>query len=107
MTQTQIAKPKLWKYVLSAVVVLLILIPVWIYLLGQVIQPASLMNEEITMKKVLLWCVVMPLSAVAVVWGWRWHVASTQAQEAQGRATTVAQITAAANAITLKDYARN
>lgn len=97
MSDTAAAKtPNLWKFLLGALIALLILIPLWTIFVMTIVQPASLSTEQ-TMSNRLMWWVAGPVVVVALFFGTRWMVASsktppsgqhTQAgQTQQGKAT--------------------
>jgi len=73
--------PKLWKYLLGALIALIILIPLWTIFLMVVLEPASLMTQgEQTVSNRLLWWVAGPVVVVALFFGTRWMAASNKAQ---------------------------
>ena len=88
--------PKLWKFLLGALIALIILIPLWTMFVMAVVQPESLSMEQ-TMSNRLMWWVAGPVAVVALLFGARWMVASNKAptslqqaqaaQTQQGRAT--------------------
>jgi hypothetical protein len=81
--------PKLWKYLLGAMIALLVLIPLWILFVARVIQPeAFIVNEEQSMHStwvwpVVRWGVVLPVAVVALLFVTRWSMASKNAQAKQ------------------------
>ena len=72
--------PKLWKYLLGALVALIILIPLWTIFVMVAVQPESLMTQEQTMSSRILWWVAGPMTAVALFFGARWMMASNKVQ---------------------------
>ena len=80
------ASPKLWKYLLGALIALLVLIPLWTLFVAHVIQPDSfILSEEQSMNNAWIWPVVrwgilMPVAAVTLALGARWTMASKNAQ---------------------------
>ena len=78
---TAVRPPKLWKYLLGALVALIILIPLWTIFLMMVLEPASLMTQgEQTVSNRLLWWVAGPVMVVALFFGTRWIAASNKVQ---------------------------
>lgn len=83
------SRPKLWKYLLGALIALLILIPLWTLFVARVIQPeAFILNEEQSMHSTWVWPVVrwgfvLPVAVVALLFGARWSMASKHAQAKQ------------------------
>jgi hypothetical protein len=86
--------PKLWKYLLGALVALLILIPLWTLFVARVIQPDSfiLTQEQLMGKKwiwpVVGWLVLLPLAIVALLFGARWMTATNKVQAKHQQAQT-------------------
>lgn len=91
--------PKLWKYLLGALIALLVLIPLWTLFVARVVQPdAFILNEEQSMNStwvwpVVRWGVLLPVAVVALLFGARWSMASKNApakQQAQVHTQQVA-----------------
>ncbi|MET3134793.1 hypothetical protein AAKU55_005095 [Oxalobacteraceae bacterium GrIS 1.11] len=86
--------PKLWKYILGALIALLILIPLWALFVGQVIQPDSfILTQEQSMSNkwvwpVVRWIVLLPVAIVALFFGARWMNASKNVQATEQQAVT-------------------
>jgi hypothetical protein len=88
--------PKLWKYLLGALVALIILIPMWTIFVMVVVQPESLTMQEQTLKNRLWWWVAGPVAAVALLFGARWMLASNKmpAKDEQHAQTQTQQVVA-------------
>ena len=86
--------PKLWKYLLGALIALIILIPLWALFVGLVIHPDSfIFTQEQSMSNkwiwpVVRWIVLLPLAIVALFFGARWMNASKNVQATEQRAVT-------------------
>jgi hypothetical protein len=83
--------PKLWKYLLGAFIVLIILIPLWALIDILVVQPESFMTQEQAMGNRLLWWVAGPVVAVSVLFGAGWTIQSKTAQATQQHVQLQAQ----------------
>jgi hypothetical protein len=83
--------PKLWKFLLGAVIALVILIPPWTIFVMLVVQPESLMAQEQTMGNRLLWWLATPVVAVGLFSGARWINASDKVQEKEQHAQVQTQ----------------
>lgn len=70
------AAPKLWKFVLGALVSLAILIPSWTIFVMAVIQPESFSMPEQTMSTRVFWLIAVPVLAVGLFFSARWMLAS-------------------------------
>jgi hypothetical protein len=79
---------KLWKYLLGALIALILLIPLWTVFVMVVIRPESLTLQEQTMGNRLLWWVATPVVAVGLFFGARWMMASKTAQATHMHAQT-------------------
>ncbi|WP_156484198.1 hypothetical protein, partial [Janthinobacterium agaricidamnosum] len=85
--------PKPWKYIVGALLVLIILIPLWTLFVAQVIQPDSfILTQEQSMSSktwpILRWLVILPVVIVALLFGARWVIASRNATEPRQQLTT-------------------
>ena len=83
MSTIIVISSKPWKYLLGALLALIILIPLWILFVMTVVQPDSLMTQEQTMGNRLLWWVAGPVGIVTVLFGGRWMLASQTAHAKQ------------------------
>ena len=74
--------PKLWKYLLGALIALVFLIPLWTLFVARVIQPESfILSQEQSMNNTWMWPVVkwgvlLPTAVVGLLFGARWSMAS-------------------------------
>lgn len=57
------------KYVIGAILTLIVLIPLWTVFVMTVIEPGSLTIQEQTMGNRILWWVVGPVLAVSALFG--------------------------------------
>ena len=72
-------RPRLWKYLLVAVILLAILIPAWAAFVVLVIEPQAL-TQEPSMAKQLMWFVAAPVLVVFGVVGGGWQSAMAQSK---------------------------
>ncbi|WP_426100941.1 type VI lipase adapter Tla3 domain-containing protein [Massilia sp. TSP1-1-2] len=88
--------PKLWKFLLAALIALIILIPLWTIFVMSVVRPESLLIQEQTMGNRMLWWVAGPVAVVALFFGVRWIGATNkvQAKEVHVQAAQTQQIVA-------------
>ncbi|RJG15728.1 type VI lipase adapter Tla3 domain-containing protein [Massilia cavernae] len=75
--------PNLGKYVLVALLALVVLIPLWTIFVMVVIEPESLTIQEQTMSKRFWWWVAGPAAMVGIFFGTHWMKASQHAQAAE------------------------
>jgi hypothetical protein len=78
--------PKAWKYLLNALLGLVILIPLWTALDLLLLRPEVTNQPETTMTR--LWWLGVPVVLVAVLLGGRWIVATQQTQARQLQSKT-------------------
>ncbi len=71
------------KYVIGAILALIVLTPLWTVFVMTVIEPDSLTIQEQTMGNRILWWVVGPVIAVAALFGAQWVKASKNGQATQ------------------------
>lgn len=76
--------PKLWKYLVGALILLIAIVPLWVAVVMVFLQPESLMMQEQAMSNRLLWWVAGPVLVVALCFGARWTLASKNAQGVHG-----------------------
>ena len=77
--------PRLWKYLLWSLIAIAVLVPLCALVSGYVLaasRPELVENDDV-IRKLLTWSVAVPVIAVGLFGGWRWHMASNQAQAAQ------------------------
>lgn len=79
--------PRLLKYLTIALIVLIVVIPLWTILVMLVIQPESLMTQEQTMSNRILWWIAPPVITLALILGARWISASNKVQVAKPTAS--------------------
>ncbi len=85
-TETAQQPMKLWKYIMGALIALVVLIPLWTMFVAQVIQPDSFIltqGQSMNSKQILSvlgWIVLLPLVVVALLFGARWLTVSKQAE---------------------------
>ncbi|CDG82448.1 type VI lipase adapter Tla3 domain-containing protein [Janthinobacterium agaricidamnosum] len=96
--------PTLWKYLLGALIALIILIPLWTIFVMVVVQPGSLMMQEQTMSNRLLWWVAGPVVVVTLFFGVRWMAASNQVQAKEQHAQAAQAQQVAASEQSRREY---
>ena len=96
---TMARPPRLWKYLLWSLIAIAVLVPLCAVVSGYVLvasRPELVENDDV-IRRLLAWSVALPVIAVGLFGGWRWHMASSQAQAAQApvqQAAAAAQATA-------------
>jgi hypothetical protein len=93
MSSAASANPsKLWKYLLIALIAVLVLTPLWTLFVARVIQPDSfILNQEQAMSDKWIWPAVkwgllLPIVAASLVFGARWSMASKKGAAPQQQA---------------------
>lgn len=82
---TMARPPRLWKYLLWSLIAIAVLVPLCTVVSGYVLvasRPELVENDDV-IRRLLAWSVALPVIAVGLFGGWRWHMASSQAQAAQ------------------------